>query len=415
MLAGLLADSHLMPFELVPVRVAEHARQAGLSEVLIYLGDLQGDVLRLLTGQGLDAGQDPGGRNAVLIVEGTVAGRAYEYGQVLSAAAGDGESKGPYRWWVPLLDGTERLGVLHLAAAVDDDEVREDVLSLASLVAMLVVSGRGTSDSYARLSRVRPMNVAAEMQWHLMPPRTYADGRVVIGAVMEPAYEVSGDAFDYATAGDLVHLSIFDAMGHDTAAGLTANLAVGACRNNRRQGTGLADLSGAIERVLIEQFGASRYVTGILADLDTSTGVLTWVNLGHHPPVVIRGGRWSTSLHCDPAHPMGTSLGLPTKLCREQLEPGDRVVFYTDGVTEARTGAGQEFGVTPFIDFLIRHHADGLPVPETLRRLMRSLLEHHDGHLEDDATILFCEWLGSATDTTSTAPIAGLPLPPATT
>jgi hypothetical protein len=87
-----------------------------------------------------------------------------------------------------------------------------------------------------------------------MPPRTYADHRVIIGAVMEPAYEVSGDAYDYATADDVVHLSIFDAMGHDTSAGLTANLAMGACRNHRRQGTALGDLGDAIERVLLEQF-----------------------------------------------------------------------------------------------------------------------------------------------------------------
>lgn len=413
MLAGLLADSHLMSFEALPTRVAGHAAEAGLSEVLIYLGDLQRDVLRLMTGRGLDAAQEPDGHDTEMAVEGTVAGRAYQYGQVLPACVSPGE--GPYRWWVPLLDGTERLGVLHLAAAADDDQAREDMLSLASLVAMLVVGGRDTSDSHARLCRVQPMNVAAEMQWQLMPPRAYADSRVVIGAVMEPAYQVSGDAFDYATADDVVHLSVFDAMGHDTAAGLTANLALGACRNNRRQGTGLTDLGAAIEGVLTEQFATSRYVTGVLADLNTSTGILTWVNHGHHPPVVIRGGRWSTQLRCEPTHPLGTSLGLPVRLCREQLEPGDRVVFYTDGITEARTAAGQEFGLARFVDFLIRHHADGLPVPETLRRLMRSLLAHHNHHLQDDATILFCEWLGPATDATGPAALAGVPLPPTVT
>lgn len=407
MLAGLLADSHLTPFELLPARVNEHAAAAGLSDVRIYLGDLQRDVLRLLTGDGPDDAQD--GEWRELTVDGTVAGRAYQYGQILPSGSGEG---GAHRWWVPLLDGTERLGVLHVASALDDERTRDDLLALAGLVAMLVVGGRDTSDSYARLARTSPMNVAAEMQWQLMPPRTYADGRVVIGAVMEPAYQVSGDAFDYGTAGDLVHLSLFDSMGHDTAAGLTANLALGACRNSRRQGTGLAELGDAIEGVLLEQFGPSRYVTGILADLDTSDGVLTWVNRGHHPPLVIRGARWATHLHCDPAHPMGTDLGLPTKVGREQLEPGDRIVFYTDGITEARTPGGREFGLDRFTDFLIRHHADNLSVPETLRRLIRAVLDHHDGHLQDDATILLCEWLGPAPGMARAAPVAGVPLPP---
>ncbi|KPC75436.1 stage II sporulation protein E, partial [Streptomyces sp. NRRL WC-3753] len=95
---------------------------------------------------------------------------------------------------------------------------------LASVIALIIESKQGISDAHARLTRVRPMNIAAEMQWAQMAPRTYADGRVVISAAMEPAYTISGDAYDYATAArntHTVHLSVFDAMGHDTAAGLT--------------------------------------------------------------------------------------------------------------------------------------------------------------------------------------------------
>lgn len=409
MLTRLLNESHTMSFESLPSRVAEHAAVAGFGDVLIYLGDLQRDVLRLLTGKGLDAAEEAPEGRAEISVEGTVAGRAYQYGQVVAGAdAGDGT----HAWWIPLLDGTERLGVLYMTSAEEGEDVMPDMLTLASLVAILVVGSRDTSDSHARLTRKQPMNVAAEMQWTLMPPRSYADGRVIIGAVMEPAYEVSGDAYDYATAANVVHLSIFDAMGHDTSAGLTANLAVGACRNHRRQGTALDDLGDAIERVLLEQFGRSRYVTGILADLDTSTGLLTWVNRGHHPPIVIRDGRWTTLLHCPPAHPMGTDLGLPTTMCREQLQPGDRIVLYTDGITEARTPRGEEFGLARFTDFLVRHHSDGLSVPETLRRLTRAHLRHHHERLQDDATILLCEWLGPRTESTGTiASMAGVPVP----
>ncbi|MER7722410.1 PP2C family protein-serine/threonine phosphatase [Streptomyces sp. NPDC096323] len=409
MLAGLLDDSHVLSFEQLPEVVARHAAAAGFTDVLIYLGDLQRDVLRLATGHGLDAAGETEGHQRQLLVEGTVAGRAYQYGSITGAAD---STEGAHKWWIPLLDGTERLGVLHLGTTTDDEDVRQAMLSLASLVAMMVVSTGDTSDSYARLARIRPMNVAAEMQWQLMAPRTYVDGRVAIAAVMEPAYEVSGDAYDYATAGDVVHLSLFDAMGHDTAAGLTANLAVGACRNRRRQGTGLADLGDAIEQVLLEQFKTERWVTGVLADLDTRTGMLSWTNRGHLPPVVIRAGRWTTLLDCPPAHPMGSDFGLPTVVCREQLQPGDRLVLYSDGIVEARNTRGEEFGETAFRDFLARHHFDALPVAETLRRLMRSLLALHDGKLQDDATILLCEWLGPTTrSTAAAAPIAGVPRP----
>jgi serine phosphatase RsbU (regulator of sigma subunit) len=93
---------------------------------------------------------------------------------------------------------------------------------------------------------------------------------------------------------------------------------------------------------------------------------------------------------------MGIDGGLPAHICHEQLEPGDRLLLYTDGVTEARDAGSREFGLDRFTDFIIRRHADGLPVPETLRMLMNTILDYHDGRLRDDATVLFCEWRGPA-------------------
>ncbi|GGX60559.1 PP2C family protein-serine/threonine phosphatase [Streptomyces minutiscleroticus] len=405
MLSGLLADSHLMPMESLPARACESAAFAGFPHVLIYLGDLQQQVLRLLTGEGVRA-ED---HLAQLPVQGSVAGRAFQHGQILPAGPAEEEGRD---WWVPLLDGTERMGVLRVTSVHDDDRAREGMERLASLLALILHSRRESSDVLARAERVKPLNVAAEMQWKLMPPRVYADGRVVIAAVMEPAYQISGDAFDYATDGPLVHLSIFDAMGHDTAAGLSANLAVAACRRTRRQGGGLVACGEAVEAELIGQYDRRRYVTGILATLDTRNGMLSWVNRGHHPPVIIRDSRWATHLRCPPAHPMGTGLGLESRVCHEQLQPGDRVVFYTDGIIEAGGAGDAQFGLERFTDFLIRHHADGLPVPETLRRVIHAVLDYHDHRLQDDATVLFCQWLGPRPDLTEeAADLVGLPEP----
>ncbi|MCW2882420.1 MAG: rsbU 1, pSRTUE45c [Sphaerisporangium sp.] len=389
MLIGLLDAGHHVALEQVPDLVDEHALYAGLDEVLIYLVDLQQSVLRLLIGQA-----EHGGEISELRVDTTLAGRAFQEVRILCQPGGDSD---PDRWWVPLLDGTERLGVLGISATAADEQTEAHMRHLASLIALIVVSKRVFSDSYARLVRSRPMNVAAEMQWNLMPPLTFANQDVVIAAVLEPAYEVGGDAFDYAIDGQTVCLALFDAMGHDVAAGLTANLAVAACRNSRRQGVDdLSGVSEAIESVLIDEFGrGTRFVTGVLAQLNMSTGMFSWVNRGHHPPVVIRGGRWVTVLQCPPAHPMGLDLGLPVTLCQEQLEPGDRVLLYSDGITEARNRHGQEFGIDRFTDFIIRATADALPVPETLRRLTRNVLNYHDGRLQDDATVLLTEWHGT--------------------
>ncbi len=75
-----------------------------------------------------------------------------------------------------------------------------------------------------------------------------------------------------------------------------------------------------------------------------------------------------------------------------QLEPGDRVLIHTDGVTEARTATGQAFGEDQLVDFITRALAAGEPAPEALRRLIHTILDHHDGRLQDDATLVLAEW-----------------------
>ncbi|MFC9315996.1 hypothetical protein ACFTWR_16725 [Streptomyces nigra] len=128
------------------------------------------------------------------------------------------------------------------------------------MTALLLLLSKGAfSDSHARLVRTGPMNVAAAMQWNLTPPPAarrpppaYAEHDVTVGAVMEPAYQVGGDAFDHAVAGHTLHLGVFDAMGHDTTAGITADVAVAACRNARRQGASHDETSREVQRLLIE-------------------------------------------------------------------------------------------------------------------------------------------------------------------
>ncbi|WP_460762253.1 PP2C family protein-serine/threonine phosphatase [Nocardiopsis oceani] len=383
-LADLVRASQRSNFEDIPHLVDRYTAGGGFHHARVYVSDLQQKVLREVTGAGDNAHR--GGED--LSIEGTLAGRAFRKEHGHSAPSGDRE-----RHWIPILNGTERLGVLRFDTDRGSEPDYGLVEDLTAQIGLLLVTKRTQSDSYSRLIRDRPMTVSAEMQWALTPPLSFSNGSVTVAANTEPAYENAGDAFDYAFTGESVHLAIFDAMGHDNAAGLTANLAVAACRNLRRHGSGLVETGDGIERILVEQFGHNRYTTGILAELDTGTGLLSWVNRGHLPPMLIRGGRWVTELECPPTHPMGMDLGLPSTLCQERLEPGDRILFYTDGITEGHAD-GSEFGSERFVRFIIRHTADGMLVPETLRRLVHAVLEHHDGALQDDATVMVCEWHG---------------------
>ncbi|WP_329458128.1 PP2C family protein-serine/threonine phosphatase [Streptomyces sp. NBC_01497] len=386
MLAALLKVIGTTALDDLPDTVSEHAKAAGFTEVRIYVGDVERRALHLIAGARTGAAVE-----RVLKIEGTDAGRAYQYGTILPVGTPPAEG---VAYWVPMFNGKERLGLMFVGAVEDGETVREDATALATLVALAVSTKRGHSDTYARLNRTQPMNVAAEAQWQLIPPRTYTDSRVAVCATLEPSYRISGDAYDYATAGSLVYMSIFDAMGHDTAAGQTAALAVAASRSARRRGAGIPETGAVIEEELGGQLGDVRYATAVLAVLDTASGLLTWASFGHHPPLVLRDGA-AIKLKCRPAYPLGTGLGdLETTLCHQQLRPGDRVTLYTDGITEARRPHGQEFGLDRFISVLTQYPDDGLSVSETVRRFSHTFLDYHQGELQDDATVLLCEWLG---------------------
>ncbi|MFF9207736.1 MULTISPECIES: PP2C family protein-serine/threonine phosphatase [unclassified Streptomyces] len=389
-LVRMMQASHTVTLDQLPDLIAEHATEAGLYDTALFVVDLRETVLRRLARTG---GRAASGDQA-FTVRGSLPGQAFQRVDLLAEPAPAGASGGRRRWWVAVTDGVERLGVLRADTDFEEEVVRDILRDLASMTALLLLSKRSFSDAYAQMVRTETMNVAAEMQWNLTPPNAYAGHDVTLAAAMEPAYQMGGDAFDYAVNGTTLHLGIFDAMGHDTTAGITANVAVAACRNARRQGASLAQTSEEVEKVLLEQFSTSRYVTAILADLDMASGRLRWINRGHHLPILIRDNRWTTELECPPAGPMGADLALPVTVRTEQLQPGDRLLLYTDGVVEARDSRGREFGRERFVDFIRRHHAGRHALHETLRRLMAAVLDHHDGLLNDDATVLLAEWRG---------------------
>jgi serine phosphatase RsbU (regulator of sigma subunit) len=130
----------------------------------------------------------------------------------------------------------------------------------------------------------------------------------------------------------------------------------------------------------------------VLAHLDVATGRLRWINAGHPEPLILRGSSLVRPPHCPPSRPLGLQESKPV-CCETRLEPGDRLVLYTDGITEARSPAGEFFGERRLTDFISAAAAAGDPAPETVRRLMRHVLTHQADQLQDDASIVVLEWL----------------------
>jgi serine phosphatase RsbU (regulator of sigma subunit) len=323
-------------------------------------------------------------------IEGSVAGRAFRQVDVQEISVPGGR-----RLWLPLLDGVDRLGVLGVTFSELDELTRLRADRFAALLAEILLSKSTYGDSLAQTARLRPMTLAAEMQWSLMPPLTVGSERVVVSGFVQPSYEVGGDIFDYALGEGVAHVAIFDAMGHGLEAALLASVAVGAYRNARRRPLPLPRTVSVIEDALAAQFGRGRFVTAIVTELELESGRLRWVNAGHPPPLLLRKGRVVKELSRPPNSPLGVGLNDALTVHEEALEPGDRLVLYSDGIIEAMDAAsGERFGVDRLVEFIARAEAAGEPVPETMRRLGHAVVKHQGDELQDDATQVLLEWKG---------------------
>ncbi|MFC0860874.1 PP2C family protein-serine/threonine phosphatase [Sphaerimonospora cavernae] len=403
-LADLLSAARVSWPDRLADLVMDHGGPLGVRDAVIYLSDLQELVLVPLpatgtkTGGPLQGAGKDGRHRGVTRIEGTVPGLAYRELTVVTSeedcdatyTAGLDSARRGCKVWLPLLDANVRLGVLELSLEHLDEHVLQRCQMLADVVALLVVNNGTYSDTFARTRRREPMQLRAEMVWAFMPGNTFVTKDVAISAALESAYQVGGDAYDLSSTGETVHVAVFDATGHDLVAGLVAAVGLAASRNTRRAGGTLADIATLTDSAIIEQNFEERFMTGLLINLDAATGHLEWVNCGHPPPLLIRKGKIK-ELARVPERPMGLLEGTSPQIHHEHLQPGDRVLCYTDGVTEARMSDGQLFGLDRLVDTIIRTAVAGMSTAEALRRLIHGLISEQ-GRLTDDATVTVLEW-----------------------
>lgn len=386
----LLGRTHLSTAAALPTIVAEAAAAFGGSAVTLYLVDHEQETLVLLR---RGSPEDP----ERLPLEGTLHGWSFTGSTIVATDGGTADHR---QLILPLIDGTERLGTIAVTLPATGGEVPTELVAVAErfahLTAQSIVTKALYGDDFEQVRRSRPMEVSAELIRGLLPPPVFATDDLVISAVLEPCYSVGGDSFDYAVNGRTAHVAIFDAMGHGLAAAGDASFAVAAYRNTRHRRLGLVDMCNEMDVAIRHQPG-DRYVTAVLSELDLDTGVLRWLSAGHPPPMLLRDSKFIKLLEAEPHTPLGVSFGaVDPVVAEEALEPGDMVLFYTDGLPEARLPDGEFFTVERLAEFIERQAAAGLPAPETLRRLRGAVLTHQQGSLQDDATAVLIQWRAGA-------------------
>jgi serine phosphatase RsbU (regulator of sigma subunit) len=243
------------------------------------------------------------------------------------------------------------------------------------------------TDLIESVRRHKPTTAAAEVQYHLLPPRVARITGAHIAGGLLPAYQVGGDWFDFVENRDGAWLAIADAAGTGpTAAGLSAS-ALGALRAARRSGQDLVQAALTMDEVIRALANENFAVTAILARWHAPTATLAWINCGHPPPHIADAEGAFTVLD-GPLHPaLGSGDAAPTiEVSAATLQSGDRVVLVTDGITQRRVEGGGHFGVEGLRRAV--QGAQAATAAATAMAVQQAVSNCWSEPLEDDATLV---------------------------
>ncbi|MGC8644078.1 MAG: PP2C family protein-serine/threonine phosphatase, partial [Isosphaeraceae bacterium] len=237
----------------------------------------------------------------------------------------------------------------------------------------------------------RELDEARQFQLSLLPPDQMELPGLSIAARYRACSELAGDIYDYAVAGDgAVAVLIADVVGHGASAALMTGLVKAAFRSSHVDGF---EPLAVIDRVKegIRDFDPSRFVTLCCARLDPGRGELRYVNAGHPEPIVRSGSARPVLLESTGPILSSALFDIPCEPATHPLLPGDSLLLYTDGVTEAHGPAGM-FGQDRLVSALLRGHRGA----DLLDCLLSEVLAFSSApNLQDDITLLSLDLTGT--------------------
>jgi serine phosphatase RsbU (regulator of sigma subunit) len=387
-LASLLAAvEDAPPFSAADVLGARLAGELDAREVSFLIADFSGHALvRLGHADSPVATRTQGDETAERVsLVGSSPGRALATQSIVLEPGARG-----MRVFAPVTNRGEAIGVLELVVGGQPDEqLLAEVAFAAHALAYVIIANRRFTDLFEWGQRSVPLSLAAEIQHRLLPGSyTCEAGQFTIAGWLEPAGNVGGDTFDFALERGMLHFSLTDAMGHQVNAALLATLMIAGLRNARRAGVGLAEQVRLASEGLADHAPQGGFVTGQVGRIDLRTRTATIVNGGHPLPLRLRNGRVDrVALQAEP--PFGAVPGHEYRAQRLPLEPGDRLLLFTDGMLERNTSS---VDIEAMVAGGSRMHPR-----EAVQHLTQAIFEATGGVLNDDATAMCLDWHGGPT------------------
>jgi sigma-B regulation protein RsbU (phosphoserine phosphatase) len=244
-----------------------------------------------------------------------------------------------------------------------------------------------------RQLEAREFDEARRIQRKLLPATLPQIDGCEIAASWQPACGVSGDCFDAIAFGPTrLGLSIADVVGKGIPAALLMSNLQAAVRAFATDIVQPAELCQQVNRILCGNIAEGRFISFVYCTLDIDLGLLTYANAGHYPPILVRADGTSERLPCG-----GPVMGVFPDAAYEQgqvaVGSGDRLVLFTDGITEVLCagddGTGAEhidFGEERLTALTIEHRACSAPALQA--RLSAGVNAFAGGSYQDDATLI---------------------------
>ncbi len=280
-------------------------------------------------------------------------------------------------------------------------------LVLAAVLVGIVIAGYVRSQLAAQ--RTKEMGMASDIQENAIP-RTFPpfpdEKGIDIFAAMKPAKAIGGDFYDfYFSAPRRFMFLVADVSGKGVPAALFMMRAKTTIKGIAQTGKPLAEVVGEVNEALSHDNGANMFVTVWIGEIDLDTGLLSYVNAGHNPPIVLSGqpgadGGRVKFLRSKPGLVLGAMTGMKYTSQTVALKPGDALYLYTDGITEQHDEKNELFGEERLLRALDTMLANGTPVFDGARSpivgMVLACVQAHSLGMEqaDDQTQLVVRYNG---------------------